>query len=373
MNRLSSSPLFYSRSRQAEEEGNVLDVNTQHKQTVPTEVGTKTPLRKQSSGRWQAELSASITDPAHLLAYLSLSSKLLPSLKRGAHQFPLRVTHSFLSRIKKGDPHDPLLQQILPLATETNVLPGFTQDPLVESEVSPIAGLLHKYQGRVLLIVTGGCAIHCRYCFRRHFPYQTHQLGRKNWHHWLKYIAGDTSIREVILSGGDPLLAQDNYLADLIQKLATISHLKILRIHSRLPIVLPQRITPTLIEALTHSTLKATVIVHCNHANEIDEEVSLGLQALTQANIPIFNQTVLLKNINDKVNTLIDLSYTLFSVNVIPYYLHLLDKVQGAAHFAVKTAAAKTLYWELRKQLPGYLVPTLVQEVPGAPYKLPLL
>lgn len=322
---------------------------------------------------WQSELKATVNDPTQLFKLLALSEDFLPAAQQAVKLFPLRVTQSFIARMRKGDPQDPLLNQVLPLGAEMLEVPGFSQDPLAESQHNPVPGLLHKYQGRVLLTVTGGCAIHCRYCFRRHFPYHKNTVGRKNWSQFLHYIAADDSIREVILSGGDPLVADDHHLSELITQLAMIPQLQILRIHSRLPIVLPQRINAELIQALTRTRLRPVMVIHCNHAQEIDETVAKALQMLVSSNITVLNQTVLLKTINDSLSALENLSYRLFNCHVLPYYLHLLDKVQGAAHFEVPMETAKKLYWQLRQRLPGYLVPTLVQEMPGATSKLPIL
>lgn len=321
---------------------------------------------------WQSQLKALITDPAQLLELLDLNLALLPAARQSTKLFPLRVTPSFVARMRQGDQNDPLLQQVLPLGAEILETPGFSTDPLVEINANPIPGLLHKYHGRVLLTVTGGCGIHCRYCFRRHFPYSKNMVDAKGQKDILHYIATDKSIHEVILSGGDPLLMRDDDLSVLAHQLATIPHVQILRIHTRLPVVIPERITPSLLAWLTGTRLQPVVVIHCNHANEIDMTLSSALQQLSHK-VTLLNQTVLLKAINDSLNALENLSYALFSCGVLPYYLHLLDKVQGAAHFEVDLKIAKTLYWQLRQRLPGYLVPTLVQEVPGAASKIPLL
>ncbi|MES2142257.1 MAG: EF-P beta-lysylation protein EpmB [Pseudomonadota bacterium] len=321
---------------------------------------------------WQSLLKEVITAPAELLEALALSPDLLFQAEQSAKLFPLRVPRGFVSRMQKGNPHDPLLQQILPIAEEEVVRPGFTLDPLNEKSANPLPGLLHKYQGRVLLTLAGACAVNCRYCFRRHFPYQENIPGGKAWKNILDYIAADSTIYEVILSGGDPLLANDSYLSKCINDLAAISHLKILRIHSRLPIVLPQRITPELIAALISTSLQVVMVTHCNHANELDSSVANAIDQLRDAKITVLNQSVLLKGVNDSVEALVTLSQRLFEYGILPYYLHLLDKVQGAAHFEVDVDRAKVLIVAVREKLAGYLVPRLVKEQAGEKYKLPL-
>lgn len=318
---------------------------------------------------WQIALSNLITNPIELAKIVKLDPKFLEQLGM-TPEFPLRVTHSFAARIKKSDPKDPLLLQIFPQQKELLQVPGFTNDPLTEKNSNPIPGLLHKYQDRVLLTPTGACAIHCRYCFRRHFPYTENFLT--DWPGIATYLNEHSEIKEVILSGGDPLVLKDKPLQILVEKIAAIKHIKRLRIHTRLPIVLPERITTELITALLATRLIPVIVVHTNHANEIDNEVVATFQKLRQANITLLNQSVLLKDVNDSVSALVNLSETLFSAGVLPYYLHLLDKVQGAAHFDVAEDTAKKLIWEMMQQLPGYLVPKLIREQAGAPAKTPI-
>lgn len=321
---------------------------------------------------WQSALKDIITSPAELLDVLALNPCLLSAAERSAKLFPLRVPRSFVSRMQKGNPSDPLLRQILPLTEEEIRVPGFSQDPLNEKSTNPVPGLLHKYNGRVLILLAGACAINCRYCFRRHFPYQDNISGGKSWVAILDYIAADPSIYEVIFSGGDPLLANDKYLEKCIHDLSAISHLKTLRIHSRLPIVLAQRITADFATMLTATRLQAIMVIHCNHANELDDSVAIAIDHLRQKKIIVLNQSVLLRGVNDSVQTLIELSQRLFEVGILPYYLNLLDKVQGAAHFEVSEEQAKTLVKDMREKLSGYLVPRLVKEQAGAAFKLPL-
>ena len=321
---------------------------------------------------WQSLLKEVITSPAELLAELALDPRLLAAAERSAKLFPLRVPRGFVSRMQKGNPDDPLLRQILPLSEEDRVVSGFSQDPLNERSTNPLPGLLHKYSGRVLLTLAGACAVNCRYCFRRHFPYQENSAGGPAWSSILDYIRADTSIHEVILSGGDPLLANDNYLEKCIRDLAAIEHLKILRIHSRLPIVLPQRINTDFVNLLAASRLQSVIVVHCNHENELDDSVAIAIDRLRQKKITVLNQSVLLKGVNDSLEALVNLSQRLFEFGILPYYLHLLDKVQGAAHFEIDESRAKALVTALRETLAGYLVPRLVKEQAGALSKLPL-
>ena len=249
--------------------------------------------------------------------------------------------------------------------------PGFSRDPVGETgEANPSRGIIHKYQGRVLLIVTGGCAINCRYCFRRHFPYADNQNSRREWREALRYIARDSGVSEVILSGGDPLLASDSYLNELVTQIAAIPHIRRLRIHTRLPVVIPDRVSKGLLDAVCRKNLKTIVVIHCNHANEIDDSVTEALDRMTRRGITLLNQAVLLAGVNDSAAALSALSERLFIAGAMPYYLHLLDKVQGAAHFDVPELRALALLADITATLPGYLVPKLVREVAGAPSKL---
>jgi len=341
---------------------------------------------------WQEQLAGSIRDPKELLHFLKLDSleldspelnspeletpgteSLLGQALAASQDFQLRVPMAYLQRIVKGDINDPLLLQILPLKEELRGAPGYTADPLDEQTANPIPGLIHKYHGRVLLIVSPNCAINCRYCFRRHFPYQDNKPGRNEWQQALDYIAGDDSITEVIYSGGDPLAASDKQLLWLTEEIAQISHVKRLRVHTRLPIVIPDRITDHCLHWLTSTDLLTSLVIHSNHPNELDHHVEAALKKLSNAGVTLLNQTVLLSGINDSVETLQALSEKLFQVGVLPYYLHLLDKVKGAAHFEVSDQLAKQLLTELMARLPGYLVPKLVREMPDHPNKVPLI
>lgn len=321
---------------------------------------------------WQRELARAVRDPRKLLALIGLSQHPRLASEAARRQFPLRVPRGYIARMRKGDPNDPLFRQVFPFIEEDQIAPGFSSDPVGDLAAMPSPGLLHKYTGRVLLVTTGACAIHCRYCFRRHFPYADHNPAPAQWGQALDYIARDESIHEVILSGGDPLTLTDSRLAELAQTLETLSHVKRLRIHTRLPVVLPERVDTRLLEWLEQTSLQKVVVIHVNHSNELDDKVAAALGELSRAGCRLFNQTVLLRGINDEVKVLSELSEALFDAGVTPYYLHLLDRVQGAAHFEVGMATVQQLYQMLRARLPGYLVPLLVQEQAGTPGKLPL-
>lgn len=327
------------------------------------------PIPFQPLRSWQDELREAITDPHALLTQLDLPMSLLPGALAGDALFKLRVPYPYLSRIEKGNPNDPLLRQILPLQQETLTPPGYSQDPLEEQQANPLPGLIHKYTHRVLLILSGACAINCRYCFRRHFDYQDNQLGRNEWQAILAYLAAHPEVEEVIFSGGDPLATPDNRLERLIKDLEHIPHLQRLRIHTRLPVVIPSRVTPALIRLLAETRLQSVMVLHINHANEIDLSVTTAMQGLRQAQITLLNQSVLLRGINDSVTVQKTLSKTLFAAGILPYYLFLFDPVAGASHFDLPEAEARRLMADLQAQLPGYLVPRLAVEIPGKPSK----
>lgn len=322
---------------------------------------------------WQKALSEAITDPGELFTLLNLDFSLLEAAYRTIKLFPLRVPRGFVTRMEKANPHDPLLRQILPLEEEFIKGEDFSDDPLQEAENNPIPGLLHKYHGRVLITLTGSCAVHCRYCFRRNFPYEKNNPGQIGFEKILAYINADTSINEVILSGGDPLNVSDKKLAQVIMMLSTIPHLTRLRFHSRLPIVLPERITEDLVNLFVSSRLTPVMVVHANHANEIDSTVAAAIKMMRSKNILVLNQAVLLKGVNDDVDSLVALCEKLFSVGILPYYLHLLDKVNGTTHFALSDKKAKQIFYKLQLRLPGFLVPRLVREIAGQPAKTLIL
>jgi len=324
---------------------------------------------RNSSLSWQKLLVASIADPHELLTTLKLEPFFSAVSWKAIDKFPLRVSRSFVSRMEPGNIHDPLLRQVLPLTDELALQAGYSSDPVDEQAASRVPGLLHKYHGRVLLILTGSCAINCRYCFRREFPYTANNPGQLGWQQAIDYIAADTTIEEVILSGGDPLIMPDKLLAKLSAALNAIPHLTSLRIHTRLPVLLPERITTEFITWFTGSRLQPILVTHINHANEIDQQVTQAMLKLYDAGVTLFNQSVLLRGVNDSADALITLSKKLFSIGIIPYYLHLLDKVSGTAHFEVPDAEAKRLWQQIAHKLPGYLVPKLVREEPGMPAK----
>ena len=322
---------------------------------------------------WQEELARAIRDPGQLLAELELPTNLLEAAEKATGDFPLRVPYPYLARIERGNLKDPLLRQVLPLAEELELSPGYVTDPLDEASATKTPGILHKYQGRALLIASGACAINCRYCFRRHFPYQDNNLSSEQWSRTLDYVRQDSSIDEVILSGGDPLAVSDKRLAWLLNEIEAIPHVQRLRIHTRLPVVIPARVTPTLLSLLQESRLNKVVVLHVNHPQELDEEVAKTVASLRSTGTTLLNQAVLLRGVNDDPTTLESLSKQLFNLGVLPYYLHLLDPVQGAAHFNVTDAEGVRFIRELTKRLPGYLVPKLVREEAGEASKTAIL
>jgi EF-P beta-lysylation protein EpmB len=324
-----------------------------------------------SATGWQHLLRQAVTDPAELLRALALDPALIEPARRAAATFGLKVPRGFLARMRTGDPADPLLLQVLPLHAELEEVAGFISDPVGDLASTGGAGLLHKYEGRALLIATGACAVHCRYCFRREFPYADNLATGAGWQPALQALAADASIQEVILSGGDPLSLADHKLRALTDGLRTLPHIRRLRIHTRYPIVLPERVDDGLQDWLRSLPWQVVAVVHANHANEIDAQVEGALRDLAACGATVFNQSVLLKRVNDDADALAALSEKLFAAGVLPYYLHLLDPVRGAAHFDVDPGTAAGLMRTLAARLPGYLVPRLVREQAGASYKLP--
>ncbi|KAE9525490.1 EF-P beta-lysylation protein EpmB [Testudinibacter aquarius] len=325
-----------------------------------------TLLREEPS--WLDYLAKAINDPQKLLEQLDLPLNQFKNAISARRLFPLRVPQPFVDKMEKGNPKDPLLLQVMTSQQEFFQAQGFSQDPLQEQQ-SAVPGLLHKYHNRVLLMVKGGCAVNCRYCFRRHFPYQDNKGNKQNWQTALDYIAAHPEIEEVIFSGGDPLMAKDHELDWLISRLEQIAHVKTLRIHTRLPVVIPQRITSALCQRLAVSRLNKVLVTHINHPNEIDRTFADHIAHLKAANVVLLNQAVLLKDVNDNAQLLKQLSDKLFSTGILPYYLHLLDKVQGAAHFYLDDKQALAIYRELQKISSGYLVPKLAREIAGEPNK----
>ncbi|MCP5327849.1 MAG: EF-P beta-lysylation protein EpmB [Sinobacteraceae bacterium] len=325
---------------------------------------TATPQARQTS-TWQRELASAITDPRELLEILGLPPGLIAGSAPVTAGFPLRVPRGFVRRMRHGDPTDPLLRQVLPLAAEGLAVPGYGHDPLREADARRAPGLLHKYHGRALLVTTGACAVHCRYCFRREFPYaeQLGELGR--WRESLQQLAADASIRELILSGGDPLSLADTRLAVLTGELARIPHLETLRIHTRQPVVLPERVDTGLLAWLRSLPWPVVIVLHVNHPNEIDAQVAQAFVALRASGATLLNQSVLLAGVNDDAAVLEALSRRLHATSVLPYYLHMPDAVAGTAHFDVPESRARALIDALARRLPGYLVPRLAREIPG--------
>ena len=318
---------------------------------------------------WQEQLVSAVTSPEQLLSLLGLDNSLLPMALQANREFSLKVPCSFIARMERENPNDPLLRQILPLGQECEEVTGYSPDPLQEQSQTPCDGVIHKYNGRLLLITNSSCAVNCRYCFRRHFPYKENRLGGENWQRALDYISRDTSIQEVIFSGGDPLVSSDNRLKSITTALNNIPHIQTLRIHSRLPVMIPERITPELIDWFAGQRCKPVMVIHCNHPNEINKSVCNAMTRLREAGVTLLNQSVLLNCINDNAHTLKELHEKLFSAGVLPYYLHLLDPVQGAAHFDVPEDRAKEIITGLMALSPGYLVPRLVRDIPGEPGK----
>ena len=328
---------------------------------VPTSAAPAAPCYAD----WQAALADAVRDPAELCRLLRLPPSVAAAAEVAAGDFPLLVPRTFLARIRPGDPEDPLLVQILPRADELAEQPGYRTDPLGEAAATVSPGLLWKYRGRSLMVTTGACAVHCRFCFRRHFPYHASPRTLADWQPTLRRIAAEGSIHEVILSGGDPLALPDQQLGQLARRLAEIPHLKRLRLHTRLPVVIPQRVTDELVGQLRGTRLSAIVVVHVNHPAEIDDATAAALGRLVEAGIPVLNQSVLLRGVNEQVDVLAELCERLADVRVMPYYLHQLDRVAGAAHFEVPEATGIKLIAQLRARLPGYAVPRYVRERPG--------
>ncbi|NBW96183.1 MAG: EF-P beta-lysylation protein EpmB [Planctomycetia bacterium] len=316
---------------------------------------------------WQHELAKAVRDVDELCRLLGLSVGDLPA---AAAVFPLLVPRSFVARMRPRDPRDPLLLQVLPTPAEDGVVAGFTTDPLRERDAIAAPGLVHKYHGRALVLAAAGCAVNCRYCFRRDFPYVEHGATRAGVAMALEAVAADAELHEVILSGGDPLLLDDERLGEVVRRIEAISHVRRLRIHTRLPIVLPARVTDGLVAILRGTRLASVVVIHANHPAELDDDVAAACARLASAPAILLNQSVLLAGVNDSADILAALSERLVEMGIVPYYLHLLDRVLGTAHFEVGEEVARGLLDALRRRLPGYAVPRLAREVPGEPAKV---
>lgn len=318
-----------------------------------------------SPPRWQQLWRDAVRDARELLALLGLDAQALGVSEQAATQFALRVPRGFVARMRHGDPHDPLLRQVLPIGAELRRVPGFALDAVGDAAAKKADGVIQKYRGRALLVATGSCAVHCRYCFRRHFPYAEETAARDGWREAVAAIAADPDIDEVILSGGDPLSLATSKLVELTEALADIPHLKRLRIHSRLPVVLPERVDAPLLAWLRALPWPVAFVIHANHANEFDASVDAALAQLRGSGAHLLNQAVLLRGVNDSVGALAALSERSFAAGVLPYYLHQLDRVEGVAHFEVDDATARALHQALAARLSGYLVPKLVREIAG--------
>lgn len=318
---------------------------------------------------WRDQLRLAVRDPATLLEKLGLEPADEPAVSR----FPMLVPQAFIDRMRRGDRRDPLLLQVLPDRREAVAVPGYTDDPVGDRDSTAGRGVLHKYRGRVLLVTTGACAVHCRYCFRQAFPYGSEHAGARQWRAAVDYIAGDESIEEVILSGGDPLMLPTRRLRELTDRLVEIPHLRRLRIHTRLPVILPDRVTADLLAWLGNLPWPVVMVVHANHGNEFDDRVAEGIREIRASGAHVLNQAVLLAGVNDSSSALADLMRRSFEAGALPYYLHLLDPVSGAQRFDIDESNALNMMDTLRRELSGYLVPRLVRELAGEPYKLPVL
>jgi L-lysine 2,3-aminomutase len=314
---------------------------------------------------WQTTLSNIVTEPKVLFDYLKLDLRYLAPAEKLSKHFPLRITYPYLEKIQKSNLKDPLLRQILPLGAEQAHIKDFNANPLYENKFNPLPGLLHKYRSRVLITISGSCAINCRYCFRREFPYKDNTLRAENWDAILEYLHLHTEVNEVIFSGGDPLILPDRALERAIQLIEKVPHITRLRIHSRLPVVIPARLDLPFLKILQASRLNVILVVHINHPQEIDLPLATALKTTQASGITLLNQSVLLRGINDDAKVLADLSEALFEAKVLPYYLHQLDQVQGSAHFTVEKKRALEIYQDLQRQLPGFLLPKYVVEEPG--------
>ncbi len=335
------------------------------------EVPLHDPLSEdRETASWQRLLREAVRDPAELAALLELPIEAVAAAPGAAHDFPLLVPRGFVARMRKRDARDPLLLQVLPRAAELLEAPGFDGDPVREQGLAH-AGIVEKYAGRALLVAAGGCPVHCRYCFRREFPYSAQLAARYDFAPALAHLAERPDVAEVILSGGDPLMLGNGRLARLFEGLAKIETVERVRIHTRFPIVLPERVDAGFLRLLAAAPFRSVVVVHANHPNELDADVARAFRALRASGTTVLNQSVLLAGVNDDAAVLAALSERLFACGALPYYLHLLDRVRGAAHFEVPEPRARQLHGRLLERLPGYLVPRLVREIPGRRSKTP--
>lgn len=339
---------------------------------IVTSAANSVPIPRGREPRWQNAVKAAIRDPGELCARLGLPATVQDAAYRAAEQFPLLAPLEYVRRMRRGDVHDPLLRQVLPLAEELECPADFGRDPVGDTDAEIRPGLLRKYSGRALLLAAPTCAVHCRYCFRRHFSYSSLPRTPAHWQPVFDQLANQASLEEVILSGGDPLMLADRRLRRLLHRLAEIPQLQRFRIHTRLPVVIPQRVTRSLGTLFRGTRLSPIVVIHANHAAELDESVFRATSRLLDAGVPVLNQSVLLRGVNDSVEALVQLHQQLINQRVIPYYLHQLDRVAGAAHFQVPVETGQELIARLRRRLPGYAVPRFVREQPGSLFKVPL-
>lgn len=315
---------------------------------------------------WQEQMMNSVKSASELLNMLDIDSMQVDLSEKAARGFPVLAPHSFISRMRAGDANDPILRQVLNSKNEEIIQPGYSADPLEETKYNPVKGLIRKYHNRALLIATGKCAVNCRYCFRREFPYQENNPSRDDWQTAFEYLKKHAEIEEVILSGGDPLAIPDRHLQWLVHSLSEIQTIKRLRIHTRFVVVIPDRITDDLIRTLDETRLQITVVVHSNHANEFNDSLVTAIERLKKCVDFVLNQSVLLRGINDNLDTQVDLQNACVDAGILPYYLHFLDPVRGASHFEVSRHEALSLYREMQSRLSGYMLPKLVVEAPGA-------
>lgn len=325
--------------------------------------------RESAASDWQFALQQAFRRPQDLLDFLGLEASQLAFAAQAEREFPMRVPRGFARRMRRGDPDDPLLRQVWPDLAETVEHPGFHADPVGDLQRLHHGGIIHKYQGRALMVTTGACAVHCRYCFRRHFPYAEAAAGRDHWQRAIDHIAADPGIHEVLLSGGDPLSLSNDRLIGLLDALESLPQLRRIRVHTRQLVVLPERIDEALLHRIAAARAQMIFVIHVNHPNEIDDSVAQACRSLQQRGVQMLNQSVLLRNINDSADILVALSEKLMACGVLPYYLHLLDRVRGAAHFEVSENEAKDLMRRISSQISGYLVPRLARETAGAPAK----
>lgn len=327
------------------------------------------PLQNALETHWSTELAQAIKSPSELIPLLGLSKTGLPPGLLAMESFRMLVPRPFVSRMEQGNPNDPLLKQVLADDIEMQPSPGYSKDPLDEGNHTPQKAIVHKYERRVLVITTGSCAVNCRYCFRRHFPYGDNQLAQKEWDSVFAYLEQHPEVNEVILSGGDPLMLKDSQLSKHIARFDALPQLTRLRIHTRLPIVIPSRINDELLDWVKASRLNIVMVLHSNHANEIDQTIAEKVTLLKQAGVTVLNQGVLLRGINDSVEAQVNLSEKLFAAGILPYYMFTFDPIEGGAHFDIDINEAQQLMGKVAQKLPGYLLPRLAKEIPGRPAK----